>query len=312
VSPVGTVTRRIFLAVIVAQIGITITGGLVRLTGSGLGCPTWPECTDGALAPVREQVEGLHSYIEFGNRLLTFVVGLVVIASIVAAWRHRPRRMSLVLLAAAGLLGVVGQAVLGGITVLTGLHPATVAAHFLLSMVLVAVATVLYYRGNESGDGPPSATVRPELFWLARGLLVLGAAVLTVGTIVTGSGPHSGDADTPARFGFDPRVVAWLHADLVILFIGLLAALLLAAHLTNAPGQVRTAAWWVLGVSLAQGLVGYVQFFTGLPEVLVALHLAGAGILWALIVRMVLTTRTRSGAPAEEVESPQPAQQTVG
>ena len=308
----GTATRRIFLAVIVAQITITVTGGIVRLTGSGLGCPTWPECTDGSLAPVREQVEGLHSSIEFGNRLLTFVVGLVVIASIIAAWRHRPRRMPLVLLAAAGLLGVVGQAILGGITVLTGLHPATVAAHFLLSMVLVALATVLHYRGNESGDGPATATVRPELYWLARGLLVLGAAVLTVGTIVTGSGPHSGDADTPARFGFDPRVVAWLHADLVILFIGLLAAFLLACHLVQVPTAVRTAAWWLMGVALAQGLIGYVQFFTGLPEVLVAMHLAGAGILWALVVRMALTTRTRSAAPLSGAASAQPAQQPVG
>jgi cytochrome c oxidase assembly protein subunit 15 len=312
VRPVGTATRRIFLAVIVVQIGITVTGGLVRLTGSGLGCPTWPECTDGALAPVRDQIEGLHSYIEFGNRLLTFVVGLVVIASIVAAWRQRPRRNPLVVLAVAGLLGVVGQAILGGITVLTGLHPATVAAHFLLSMVLVAVATVLYYRGNESGDGPPKATVRPEMYWLARGLLVLGAAVLAVGTVVTGSGPHSGDAETPARFGFDPRVVAWLHADLVILFVGLLAAFLLAAHLTQAPAVVRSAAWWVMGVSLAQGLIGYVQFFTGLPEVLVAMHLAGAGILWALLVRMTLTTRTRTAVPMDGETSPQPAEQAVG
>ena len=300
-SPAGPVARRVFLAGIVAQVAIVVTGGLVRLTGSGLGCPTWPECAPGSYVPVAQQAEGFHAVIEFGNRLLTFVVGLVILAGIVAALRVRPFRRSLFVLACVQLLGVVGQAILGGITVLTDLHPATVASHFLLSGVLIAAATLLYERSGE-GDGPPQPLVRSEVRWLSRALLVATAAVVVVGTVVTGSGPHAGDLDA-RRFGLDPRTVSWLHADLVLLFLGLVVALIVALRLVDAPARARRRALTVLVVALAQGTVGYVQYFTGLPELVVALHLLGASLVIVIVVRLHLSLRIR---PAEGPAGSQP------
>lgn len=290
---VGKITRRLFIANVVAQSGIVVTGALVRLTGSGLGCPTWPECTDGSFVPVDRQAEGLHKYIEFGNRLLTFVLAIIVVACIVAVIRHRPRRRPLILLAFAVFVGVAAQAVLGGVTVLTSLHPATVAAHFLLSMVLIAAAVALYHRGTEDHDGPTRSLVRRELRLLSKALVVVSAAVLVLGTLVTGSGPHSGDADVVVRFGFDPRVISWLHADVVILFIGLSAALALGLRLTDAPAAAQRRVWVLIGISLAQGLIGYVQYFTGLPELIVALHIAGACLVWIATLRVTYALRHR-------------------
>jgi len=283
--PVGLVTRRIFVAVVVAQSAIVVTGGLVRLTGSGLGCPTYPECVPGSYIPVREQAEGIHSYIEFGNRLLTFVLTAVVVAAVVAAWRHRPRRQDLIVLARLQLVGVVAQAALGGVTVLTGLHPATVAAHFLLSMVLIAGAVVLL---DVSGGVQATPPVRPEIRWVGSVLLGVTGLVLMMGTVVTGSGPHSGDAEQPARFGFDPQTVSWLHADLVFLFVGLAVAMVLALRLTDAPVRTSRRAGALLAVILVQGAVGYVQYFTDLPEALVALHLVGACLVVITVVRLQL------------------------
>lgn len=294
---VSPTTRRIFAAGVVVQVGIVVTGGLVRLTGSGLGCPTWPECTPGSYTPTLEQAEGLHSAIEFGNRLLTFVVGAVALACVVAAWRHRPRRRPLVLLAGAQLLGVLGQAGLGGVTVLTGLSPVIVAAHFLLSMVLIALAVALYLRGNEPADGPAVPLVRDEVRWLAGGLAAVAAAVLVLGTVVTGSGPHSGDAQAPARLGLDPETMSWLHADLVFLFVGLIVALLVALRVSDGPAAARRRTRWLLGIALAQGVVGYVQYFTGLPEAVVALHMLGACLVVVATVAVQLALRAR--APAE-------------
>ena len=294
--PVGPWTRRIFQANLVCQIGIVVTGGAVRLTGSGLGCPTWPQCAPGSYTPTLEQAEGFHKYVEWGNRMLTFVLAAVAIAALAAAWRHRPRRRPLVLLAAAGLLGIVAQAVLGGITVLTGLNPAIVAAHFLLSMALIAAAALLLHRSAESSDGPATSLVRPEIRWLARALIVVSIAVLVVGTVVTGSGPHSGDADTPARFELDPQAMSWLHADLVIAFLGLTAAMIVALRLVEAPPLARSRSWQLLAISLAQGLLGYTQYFTGLPEILVGLHMLGACLVWLFTLRLVFALSTRDGA----------------
>lgn len=294
------VTRRTFLAVVLAQSAIVVTGGLVRLTGSGLGCPTWPECAPGSYVPTVEQAEGVHSYIEFGNRLLTFVLSAVVLAAVVAAWRHRPRRRDLRVLAALQLLGVAAQAGLGGVTVLTGLDPATVAAHFLLSMVLVAGAVVLLEAGGRPADVPAAGgavalaapPVRPEIRWLGAALSLAAALVLVVGTVVTGSGPHSGDAEQPARFGLDPQTVSWLHADLVFAFAGLTFAMMLALRLTDAPAAARRRAAAVLAVIFAQGAVGYVQYFTDLPAALVVLHMAGACLVVVTTVRLQLTLRS--------------------
>jgi heme a synthase len=290
-SPAGPVARRVFLAGIVAQVAIVVTGGLVRLTGSGLGCPTWPECAPGSFVPVAQQAEGYHAAIEFGNRMLTFAVGVVILAGIIAALRVRPFRRSLLILASVQLLGVVGQAILGGITVLTDLHPAAVASHFLLSGLLIAAATLLYERSGE-GDGPAQPLVRGEVRWLSRALLGVTAAVVVVGTVVTGSGPHAGDVNA-RRFGLDPQTVSWLHADLVFLFLGLVIAMIVTLRVVDAPTRARRRALTVLFVALAQGTVGYVQYFTGLPALVVAVHLLGASLIIVTVVRLHLSLRTR-------------------
>ena len=297
--------RGVFFANLVAQTAIVVTGGRVRVTGSGLGCPTWPECTDGSLVPTATQSQAWHKYVEFGNRSLTFILGILAIAALVGAlaWSRRlrregmPTRRPVVLLAAIPLAGTFAQAVLGGITVLTGLNPVTVAGHFLLSAAIIAGTLLLVWRGREPGDEPLVRLGVPAVRVLSKVLLVVGIVVLTLGTVVTGSGPHSGDADAASRFPFDPRVVSWLHADLVILFVGLAIGLLVALSVTNAPRRSVNAVWWLLGLSLAQGLIGYVQYFTALPWVLVALHLLGATLVWIALVRVLLTLRTR-GTPA--------------
>ncbi len=290
---VGPVARRIFAATVVVQCGIVVTGGLVRLTGSGLGCPTWPECVSGSLVPTPGQAEGVHKTIEFANRTLTFLVLAVVVAGVVAAWRQVPRRRPLVLLAAGGVIGVFGQAVLGGMTVLTGLNPTLVAAHLLLSMVLIAVAVALQQRGQDTGDGPSAALVRAELRWLSWALVGVAALVLVLGTIVTGSGPHGGDEKTP-RYGFDIAHVAQLHADAVILFITLTIGAWLALRLTDAPAAAQRRVLVLFAASMAQGLIGYVQYFTGVPWVLVALHLVGACAVWVCALRVPYALRERA------------------
>lgn len=303
--------RRVFVANLVAQVGIVVTGGLVRLTGSGLGCPTWPECVDGSLVPTEQQAESWHKYVEFGNRLLTFVLAALAIAAILGAWRWARQRRSaglaarrpVTLLAAVPLVGTVVQAVLGGVTVLTGLHPATVAAHFLVSIAIIAGVTILVARAGESGDEPVTPTVRPQIRALAWALVAVAAAVIIIGTIVTGSGPHAGDAGVDARFGFDQRLVAWLHADVVLLFVGLQIGLLIALSLTDHPAKVRGRAIHLLGVTVINGLVGYSQLAAGLPWLLVAIHMLLACLLWIAVIRLLLATRQRGPAvPAKRTE----------
>jgi cytochrome c oxidase assembly protein subunit 15 len=305
--------RRVLLVNLIAEIGIVMTGGLVRLTGSGLGCPTWPECTDGSLVPVTTQPQGFHRFIEFGNRMLTFAVLVAAVAALcvvlrpwLAGRQHslpglgspaRVRRPML-WLAVAGIAGIAAQAALGGLTVLLDLHPATVAAHFLVSMGMVAVAFLLYWRGNENGDWPVSIVVRPELRWLAWTIVTLAAIVLTLGTVVTGSGPHSGDVDAAARFDLDVRMVSWLHADVVLVFVGLCVAFWLGARLTAAPRPAARAGALVLGASALQGLVGYTQYFTGVPVGLVSLHMLGACLVWVGALGVLVTTRRRGPLPA--------------
>jgi len=294
-SPQTTLTnpwlRRVLLVNLILEIGIVVTGGLVRLTGSGLGCPTWPQCVPGSFIPVPHQEQGFHKLIEFGNRTLTSVVGIAALLVIVAIWRWAPNRRALRRISVLPLLGVLLQAVLGGITVLAGLNPALVAAHFLASMVLVSLSTYLLYRVGE-GDDVPVALVRPEIrsaAWVTAGL---GAVILILGTVVTGSGPHSGDAATP-RFGFDPRTISWLHADTVMLFAGLVVAVLLAVHLTASDPRPRKVWHAVLGVTVLQGLIGYAQYLTGLPEALVLVHMLGASLLTVSLTYGVLSLRRR-------------------
>jgi len=282
---------RVLLVNLILEIGIVVTGGLVRLTGSGLGCPTWPQCVPGSFIPVPHQEQGFHKLIEFGNRTLTSVVGIAALLVIVAIWRWAPNRRTLRRISVLPLLGVLLQAVLGGITVLTGLNPALVAAHFLASMVLVSLSAYLLYRVGE-GDDVPVALVRPEIRSVAWVTAGLGAVVLILGTVVTGSGPHSGDAATP-RFGFDPRTISWLHADTVMLFAGLVVAVLLAVHLTASDPRPRKVWHAVLGFTVLQGLIGYAQYLTGLPEALVLVHMLGASLLTVSLTYGVLSLRRR-------------------
>ena len=290
----------ILLANLVAEVGIVVTGGLVRVTGSGLGCPTWPECVDGSITPTIEQPEGFHKYIEFGNRTLTSVLVVLAAATVVAVWRWAPRR-AMKTGAVVVLGGVFAQAALGGATVRLGLNPATVAVHFLLSMALVAASSYLWFARHD-GAGPPRPLVPLLVTRLGWVTVAAGAAVLALGTVVTGSGPHSGDADEPNRFGFDARTVSWLHADLVMIFIGLVVATWLAARLTAVDDDRGPARAWlvVLAVSLAQGLIGYVQYFTNLPEALVVTHMLGASLLVVALTNGILALRRRDDSePAQ-------------
>jgi heme a synthase len=295
--------RRLALASVVANSGIVVTGGAVRLTASGLGCPTWPRCTEDSYTPTAEMAS--HGLIEFGNRLLTFVLGLVVLAVLVAVWRQRPVRPGMRLLATLGFLGIPAQAVLGGITVLTGLNPYTVMAHFLLSMVLIGLAVTLHHRAGE-GDLPPRTVVPAGIRRLTEGLLAVTAATLVLGTVVTGSGPHSGDP-AAGRTGFDPATVSQLHADSVMLLVGLTVALYVALRAMRADAGLVRATGILLVVELSQGLIGYVQYFTGLPVLLVGMHLLGACLVLIAAVRVVLATRDR-GSVGARLEPRVPAQ----
>jgi cytochrome c oxidase assembly protein subunit 15 len=196
-------------------------------------------------------------------------------------------------LAAIPIVGTVVQAVLGGVTVLTGLNPWAVSAHFLVSMAIIAGCVVLVVRSGEPGDRPVTTVVRREVLLLTYALVAVTALVVVLGVIVTGSGPHSGDADTEARFGVDPRTMAWLHADSVLLFLGLTVGLLVALRVTHAPARAMRFTVVLLAVALLQGLVGYAQYFTGLPWLLVAVHMLGASLVWMLAIFVLLSMRTR-------------------
>jgi len=280
--------RRLAVASLVANVLIVVTGGVVRLTGSGLGCPTWPRCTDESFRP--HGAMGVHAAIEFGNRTLTFVLAAVAIATFLAARRVGRRRLTRLALVLA--LGVPAQAVIGGITVLMGLNPWTVAFHLLVSMAMICVAVLLLVKVHEpdrsqAADVP---AVPSGVTWLGRAAFLTGWAVLYLGTVVTGSGPHAGDADAP-RNGLDPRAVTQLHTDLVFLLVGLVVAAVLVLRSIPAPPHARKASLVLLGVLFAQGAIGFTQYFTGLPVVLVGLHLLGAALTAAAMTWLLLTTR---------------------
>lgn len=300
---------RVALANAVANGLIVVTGGAVRLTGSGLGCPTWPRCTDESFVATPELAG--HGVIEFGNRLLTFVLAAAAVATLLAVWRS-PRR-DLRPLAVLGFLGIPVQAALGGITVLTGLNPWTVAVHFMLSAVLVALTTVLWLRSREPGVG--QLLVRRPLALLVHGITAATAVVLVLGTVVTGSGPHSGDLAEGVdgdlrveRMGFDPEPVSQLHADVVFLLVGLTVALLVALYATDTAGRTRRAARDLLIVQVLQGVVGYVQYFLHLPAALVILHMLGAVLVTAYTARLVWSIRgPASEQPLRAQREPAPA-----
>ena len=269
------------------QAALVVTGGAVRLTGSGLGCPIWPECTPGSYTPVPHQAEeALHVWIEFANRLLTFV--LVIAAVVVLAAVLRTGRKDLRGLALGQFLGIFGQGVLGGITVLTDLHPLPVAGHLILSIILIAGATSLRAQrfAPRVAEKPASLTKK-----IASVHVITSFAVIVLGTLVTGSGPHAGD-EKAQRFGFDIQTVAWIHADVVIFLLGTTFAFFVATG-TSVATKRRLKIFTV--IALAQGAIGYIQYFTGIPEVLVAAHLLGATLVWIAAWRVWLSVTTRNG-----------------
>ena len=274
--------RRISLANLIAQSGIIVTGAIVRLTGSGLGCPTWPDCTPGSLIPVAGQVEGFHKYIEFGNRTLTFLVLAISIALFVFSLINEKR--NIILWSFLPLIGTLLQAVLGGITVLTGLNPFTVMAHFLLSIILVGISVKIY---NYFNDKRISKSLPKIVDNYVKIVTLVGFAVITLGTITTGSGPHSGD-EIAARFNLDLRVIAWLHADTVLLFVGLIIGLLVITKLNAESNHLYKPTRTLFVICLLQGFIGYVQWFNDLPWVLVSLHVIGAVITWIAIANLAL------------------------
>jgi cytochrome c oxidase assembly protein subunit 15 len=286
--------RRLAQATLVANIVIVVTGGAVRLTGSGLGCPTWPSCTDASFVP--HDALGVHGFIEFGNRMLTFVLAAVAITTWIATMQYRPARRSLRVLATLLALGIPFQAMLGGVTVLTDLNPWIVAGHLLLSMAMVGLA-VLFLRRIDEQDKPALPTVPAPVAVLARSTFAVAWTVLYVGTVVTGSGPHAGDEDSP-RTGLDPGAVSQLHADLVFLLIGLTVGTFFAFRAVGAPERAQRAAGWLLGIELAQGAVGFTQYVTDLPVVLVGIHVLGASLVSAAATWVVLGVRDRGHAAA--------------
>ena len=267
------IRTALYGALFFLQAALVITGGAVRLTGSGLGCPTWPECSEGSYTPVATQVEPQHQvWIEFGNRLLTFALLIAALAVVIEV--VKTKRRDLRPLAAGQLLGILAQGALGGITVLTGLHPLIVGAHLLVSMILIAGASSLYSR--RSGPIARTQIKSTTLRIIAGAHLALAFLVLVLGTLVTGSGPHAGD-EAAQRFGFDIRSITVLHTDAIIFLMGLTIAYVV---LPNVSIATKRAIAIFLGISLGQGTIGYIQYATGVPEVLVAFHLLGAVLFW--------------------------------
>ncbi|WP_062073395.1 COX15/CtaA family protein [Demequina sediminicola] len=268
--------RGFILANIATQAGIIVTGGIVRLSGSGLGCSTWPQCEPGSFTPDFHPEQWFHPAIEFGNRLLTFVLAAVALGVAIAVWRSRPDLKWWGLIPG---IGIIIQAVVGGITVLVELHPLVVAPHLMLSAGLVwyAVWLSLTYRRAPRRSGS-------SVMWHQRAIAIAVFAIVFLGALTTGAGPHSGDIEATERLALDPALIARTHAAAVWIFLALFIVLVWRVRRDHSEGdrdEVRRA-WIVLAcVTAAQGLVGYVQYFTGLPEVLVAVHLLGIGLFTA-------------------------------
>ena len=300
--------RALAIAAVVTQAGISVTGSVVRVTGSGLGCPDWPTCFPGRMFPdPHEDIAWIHQWVEFGNRLLVGLVSAVAIACLIGALGTRRRgkavggageqsRRRLILLAAAMPAGVAAQAVIGGFTVLLGLAWWTVSVHFLVSMVLVWLAVLLVDASTDAVRDPaePADTPAPVRRLVTAGSVTL-AALLVAGTMVTAAGPHAGDAATP-RLGLGVPLMAQIHGALLIVYLGLLAGL--GARLRGSTHRVRRAYRLLLGAVLAQGLLGVVQYRLGVPEILVSLHVLGACLVAAAAAALWAATHPRPGVPA--------------
>lgn len=291
------VQRIIAAAVILTQGGIAVTGAIVRVTASGLGCPTWPQCFPGSFTPVPvAEVPVIHQAVEFGNRMITFLVVLTAALAVLAVTRARRRRE---VLGYAWLMPIstVAQAVIGGITVLTGLLWWTVAIHLLVSMTMVWLAVLLYVKIGEPDDGVPTAVVPKPLRWLTVLTATALATVLVAGTLVTGAGPHAGDksVEQPVpRLQVEITTLVHLHSSLLVAYLSLVVGLGFALLAVRAPQPVILRLGVLLVLVCAQGLVGTVQFFTGVPAALVAVHVAGAAACTAATAALWASMRQRT------------------
>jgi len=268
------------------QAGILVTGGIVRLTSSGMGCPTWPRCTETSLNPEPNQIEDqLNAWIEFGNRLIAVVLVLIALACLISVLILKRRDIRA--LAIGQLVGILAQIPLGGITVLTHLNPFSVATHFLLSIVLIAAATTLFDRRNGVGIRLPELdpTLRIAIKWL----VAVTALVIIFGTGVTGTGPHAGDPDAP-RFDISIQTITWIHGLLVVALFPIIAILLTAKKFEVLRHRVLI----FTGLILMQGLIGIIQFNQGFPELLVGSHLVGVTLVWISVWRINLLTFTKT------------------
>ncbi|MFI9818372.1 COX15/CtaA family protein [Saccharothrix variisporea] len=298
--------RAFAVAVVMAQAGIAVTGSIVRVTGSGLGCPTWPQCVAGSLTPVEHpEVAPLHQWVEFGNRTLTGLVGVIAALCVLAAWYAKPRRKRVLKLALVQLVGVGVQAVVGGITVLTGLLWWTVSVHFLISMVLTWLAVLLYAAIGE-GDEPARPLAGRNLLRLQVVQAGVLGLLLLAGTFVTAAGPHAGDAATP-RLDVPVETLSQLHADLLFLFLGMLVAMGFALGST-----ARRAYYTLVATVIAQGALGMVQYWTGVPEVLVSIHVLGAGAVVIATANLWVHTRERARSDQAQRDDEGLRSQTAG
>ncbi|SEN66503.1 cytochrome c oxidase assembly protein subunit 15 [Actinacidiphila rubida] len=295
-TPNPVTVRRAALAALAMSVVIVITGGAVRLTASGLGCPTWPTCSGDSLLGTREM--GIHHAIEISNRMLTYVLCAAVGWAIIAIRAMEPRRTGLYRLAWAQFWVVVGNAVWGGLTVLTKLNPYVVSLHFLLSAALITVAVLTWQRVGE-GDASPRPLVGKAVRQLGQ---VMGAAtvvLIVVGTLVTGAGPHPGDSSAAhkvQRIHVDWRTIAQLHADFAWVVVGLSVALWFVLRAVDAPAGPQRRSTELFLVLMGQGVIGYVQYFTHLPAALVDLHMFGACLVWIATLRVLLSFRERPSA----------------
>jgi heme a synthase len=278
--------RPLAWATLAANVVLVVTGGAVRLTGSGLGCPTWPRCTDRSYTP--HGALDVHEAIEFGNRTLTFVLVAIAVATLVVAWRTGRRDLRILALVLA--LGIPAQAVIGGITVLTDLNPWVVSFHLLCSLAIIGLAVLFLHRLDHPAGGPVARGPAVVLAWLTFASAWL---VLYIGTVVTGSGPHAGDADV-ARNGLDPRDVSQLHTDAVFLFLGLTVGLFFAVRATHG---VTRPLQTLLVVIVIQSVIGFAQYATDLPILLVGLHMLGAALVSAAVTWVLITVREPAAAP---------------
>jgi cytochrome c oxidase assembly protein subunit 15 len=298
------VQRFIAIAVILTQAGIAVTGAVVRVTASGLGCPTWPQCFPGSFTPVGvSEVPVLHQIVEFGNRTLTSVVVLCAAAIVLAVTRAR-RHREVVLWAWLMPAGTVLQAILGGVTVLTGLLWWTVAVHLLASMLMVWLAVLLYTKVAQPDDVTASAAATPAaLRWLTALSAAVMSTVLVAGTLVTGAGPHAGDKNssrTVPRLRIEIVTLVHAHAQLLVAYLALLVGLAFSLYAVGAARRLRRRLWIVLAMVVAQAGIGVTQYLLDVPAALVAIHVGGAAAcvaataaLWAEL------NRPQDPAPAD-------------